>query len=375
MSRSPSRPGRMQRRRHAATVVLAALAFAPSLQAIESDDVLNRSKYRVPAPPWAAGDERGMGNQVGPGTWTRCAWHMTQPRAKSYELSYVRSNNMPKSPFSGPYAHKYKPTAGIPGSTHAFNGEVYGEGAEPAQQATQIDALGHFAVLGQPWDGKAPYSADSAKYYGGFTQKDVKPSDDSPLLRLGVEKIPPIVTSAIVLDAKAFVGKGKSLEAGQTVTALHIEGMLKAQGLAKRGIMPGDVVYIRTGWGERWKDPDTDKNYYFSGPGLSHDAAQYLSKKRIVAIGLDVPFIDTVPEGMLQGKAQPASAAGPTLPFGVHHHMLTEAGIYHIENAKLDEIANDRVWTSCTMVMPLLVQGGAGSAIRPVAIGVPARAR
>ena len=40
-----------------------------------------------------------------------------------------------------------------------------------------------------------------AKYYGGHGQKDVKPSADSPLLKLGIEKVPPIITSAVLLDA------------------------------------------------------------------------------------------------------------------------------------------------------------------------------
>ena len=51
--------------------------------------------------------------------------------------------------------------------------------------------------------------------------------------------------------------------------------------------------------------------------------------------------------------------------------MLSQAGIHQIENAKLDEMAGDKVWTSCTLVLPLREQGAAGSAVRPVAIGVP----
>ena len=74
---------------------------------------------------------------------------------------------------------------------------------------------------------------------------------------------------------------------------------------------------------------------------------------------------------MLQGKGAPAEGTPPALPFAIHHHMLTQAGIHHIENAKLDEMARDKVWLSCTMVLPLLEKGAAGSAIRPVAIGVP----
>jgi len=40
---------------------------------------------------------------------------------------------------------------------------------------------------------------------------------------------------------------------------------------------------------------------------------------------------------------------------------------------KLDELANAKVWTSCTMVLALREKGSAGSAVRPVAVGVPAR--
>jgi kynurenine formamidase len=343
--------------------------LAPLLVHAVEPEKMQRAK--VPSPPWAQGDERGMANQIGPATYQRCAWHMAQPDARPYELSQLRSGTMPLSPFAGPYAPKPKPTSPIPGTAHAFNSEQMNENAEPAQQGTQIDALGHFAFLRQPWDGKSPFPAETALYYGGYTQKDVKPTPDSPLLKLGIENIPPIITSAVLLDAKAF--KKQSMNAGELVTAADIEGMLKAQGLAQRGVLPGDVVYIRTGWGERWQDPDTAKVYYSSAPGLSYDAAQWLAARRIVAISLDTPFIDTVAEGMLAGKAGPAPGTPPGLPFAVHHHMLSQAGIHLIENAKLDELAADRVWTSCTLVLPLLEKGAAGSAVRPVAIGVPAK--
>ena len=72
---------------------------------------------------------------------------------------------------------------------------------------------------------------------------------------------------------------------------------------------------------------------------------------------------------MLEGKGAPAEGTPPALPFAVHHHMLTQAGIHLVENLKLDEMANDRTWLSCTMILPLREKGAAGSAIRPVAIG------
>jgi kynurenine formamidase len=296
---------------------------------------------------------------------------MAQPDARVYELSQLRSATMPLSPFAGAYTPKPKPTSPIPGTAHAFNSEQINENAEPGQQGTQMDALGHFGFLREPWDGKSAFPADSVQYYGGFTQKDLKPTPESPLLKLGIEKIPPIITSAVLLDARAY--KKRAMDAGELVSAADIEGMLKAQGLAQRGVLPGDVVYIRTGWGERWQDPDSEKVYYSKAPGLSYDAAQWLAQRRIVAISLDTPFIDTVAEGMLAGKAGPAPGTPPGMPFAVHHHMLSQAGIHLVENAKLDEMAADKVWTSCTLILPLLEKGAAGSAVRPVAIGVPAR--
>jgi kynurenine formamidase len=50
---------------------------------------------------------------------------------------------------------------------------------------------------------------------------------------------------------------------------------------------------------------------------------------------------------------------------------LTQAGIHQIQNAHLEEMAADQVWTSCTIILPLRVRGGSGSPVRPVAFGVP----
>jgi kynurenine formamidase len=59
------------------------------------------------------------------------------------------------------------------------------------------------------------------------------------------------------------------------------------------------------------------------------------------------------------------------MAFPIHHYFLTQAGIYLLENIKLDELARDQVATSCTIVLPLREKGASGSPIRPVAIGAP----
>ena len=66
-------------------LAIAALGVQPSI-AHEPDSILAQSRRQTPAPPWPAGDERGMANAIGASTWARCAWHLGQRKAKSYEL-------------------------------------------------------------------------------------------------------------------------------------------------------------------------------------------------------------------------------------------------------------------------------------------------
>jgi len=97
-------------------------------------------------------------------------------------------------------------------------------------------------VLPEKWDGKGEFPSDKAKYYGGYTQKDVKPKPDSPLQKLGIEKVPPIVTTAVLLDAKMHSAKARRWSRVPASPAKDIEAMLKAQGLGKRGLQAGDVL-------------------------------------------------------------------------------------------------------------------------------------
>jgi len=357
----------------AATLALAVTALVPDATQAASEaqmDAVERSKAMVPQPPWPDGDQKGMANTIGPGTWARCAYHLAASGARSYELSHERSNTMPLSPFGVPLKYEYNPTISLPGTRHAFNGEKVVSG-EPGAQGTQMDAIGHFAFYDKPWDGKGEPPLDSATYYGGHTQKQVKPSPDSPLQKLGIEQAPPLITSAVLLDAKSHMGNGEALAPGAMVTARDIEAMIEAQGLGWRGILPGDIVYIYPGWGDNWKDPDEDKRYYTMGPGLAEDGAKYLAERNVVLVALDNPFTDPVAEGQLQQKAKPPQGMDRGLPFVIHHYNLAVAGIHQIQNASLGALANDKVWTSCTIILPLRSRGHAGSPVRPVAVGVP----
>lgn len=317
-----------------------------------------------------SGDQLGNARALGSETWLRCAQQMTAPGARAYELSHVRSNTMPASPFGVPLEYSFRGTTGLPGTFHAFNGETVT--GEHAAQGTQMDALGHFGYLEERWSGEGDFPADRVKYFGGFTQSEVKPDAQSPLLKLGVEQVPPIVTSGLLLDAKAYKGEGEPLQPGAVITKADIAGMLEAQGLAERGILPGDVLFIHTGWGDKWTDPMTDADYYGMGPGLGYDAVQFIGEQGVVLVSLDNPFTDPVNRGQLQGQAGPAAGTPEGLPFAIHHHNLSQSGVLQIQNSRLTEIAADKVYNFCTMIMPLRIQGGSGSPVRPVAIGASA---
>lgn len=332
--------------------------------------IVEASKAQLSLPPWPADDQRGMANTIGAGTWARCAYHLGAADAQSYEISHLRSNSMPLSPFGRPLAYEFTPSVSIPGTRHVFNGEQV-TGGEPGAQGTQMDALGHFAYYDKVWDGSGEPPLNDARYYGDNSQQDVKPTADSPLLKLGIEQVPPIITSAVLLDAKSLLGNGKPMAPGALVSRANIDAMLKEQGLDWRGILPGDVVYIYTGWGDNWQDPDNDKSYYTKGPGLAEDAVDYLAEKAAVLVALDNPFTDPVADGQLQQKAMPPQGMDRGLPFVVHHKNLAVYGIHQIQNAHLASLAADKVWTSCTIILPLRSQGHAGSPVRPVAIGAP----
>ena len=313
--------------------------------------------------------QRGMSNLLGNETWTRCAENLSSSESKEYELSYERSPTMPKSPFAGEYEPKFLPPVGVAGTKQIYNMDVLNENVNDGNQGTQMDALGHFSYNESAWDGSSELDVSKAKYFGGMTQSEVKPTEDSPLLKLGIETVPPIITSAILLDVRKHIFNGKAMEAGQYVTIEHLEKTLELSGLGKRGILPGDVVLINTGWSDNYEDPDISKIYYSFAPGISYATAKFLGSKKVVAVGLDTPFVDAVANPNSEKVFEMPGGMPEGLGFPVHHYFLTQAGIYTLENLKLDELSNDSVTESCVMILPLLSRGSAASPIRPIAIG------
>ena len=114
---------------------------------------------------------------------------------------------------------------------------------------------------------------------------------------------------------------------------------------AKNGkIEVGKSVIFATSW---WKNL-TKKYYFTKNPGLSLDAARYLSQRRVNLVGIDSPSIDL-------GRDSEFSA----------HHLLLKKGILILEN--LCNLEKIRGTSFKLVVLPLKLKGATGSPVRAIA--------
>ena len=199
---------------------------------------------------------------------------------------------------------------------------------------THMDALGHFSK--------------GDLLYGGYPVDDTV--DDWGLTHLGIEHCPPIITRGVLLDVAGADG-GDFLENGRAVGP---DDLKRAMDAAKVALRPGDVVFVRTGWG-RFFMADNDR--YLSGePGLNEAAAHFLTEQDVVAIGADNMAVEVLPAEKVEFQ----------MP--VHQHCLAEAGVYLVENLALDPLARAGIHTFCLNMVPIKFTGASGSPVRPVAI-------
>ena len=313
--------------------------------------------------------QRGMTNLLGVDTNLRCSQQMSNPKAKTYELSYKRTASMPLSPFAGEYEPKFLPEIPWAGSRQVFTMDVLNENVNDGNQGTQMDALGHFGYTDEVWNGDGEADLSSLKYFGELNGKEVKPTPGSPLKKLGIESVPPIITTAVFLDVRKHIFNGKAMKAGEYVTVQHIEDTIKKSNVKDRGILPGDVVLINTGWSDNYQDPDDLGIYYTKAPGVTYNLVKYLSDKQVVGVGLDTWGVDTFAEEGEYGPERSQNPKGIANP--AHHYFLTQSGVHTLENFNLKDLAKDSVDLSCVIILPLMTQGSSASPLRPVAIGVP----
>lgn len=290
---------------------------------------------------WGAADRIGAANLITPGS-RRAALSLVR-EGRLYDLGRVIETGAPRMPpRQTPYlifaTATSQETSRRMGAMGARNGPP-GPNLERVEMTmhvgTHIDALGHFAR--------------GERLYNGLHVDDV--ITNAGLAELGVESIPPLITRGVCLDVSGLDG-GEFLEAGRPVTRAEVE---QAAAGVEGGIQPGDVVCIHTGWG-RWFMVDNDR-YVAGEPGLDEDAARWLTARDVVAIGADNMAVEVKPH-----------PEEPAIMFPVHMHALAEAGVYLVENMKLDVLVREGVTAFCLIMLPVAFKGATGCPVRPVAL-------
>lgn len=166
----------------------------------------------------------------------------------------------------------------------------------------QIDGLGHIGI--------------KHTYYNGHKDSEFAKADG--LTKLGIEKIPPMVTRGVLLNMSEYFGQ-EIVQEGTPYTREDIIAAAKAQGVE---ILKGDTVLFHSGW-LNLLDGDTKdhKRYVSVEPGLGNSGAEYLAEIGVVAVGADTWGLEVVPfENGADGV------------FSVHQILIPQNGIYILEN-------------------------------------------
>jgi len=197
---------------------------------------------------------------------------------------------------------------------------------------THIDALNHFGADGH--------------IYNGFSTKDHLGSRN--WTKGGVDVIPPIVSRAVLID----IAKLKGVQCLPDSYAITVEDIQQELGRTGLSLNEGDVAFVRTGRMSYW--PDGSKTLG-NPPGLSLDAARWLTSQRISVIGADQECVEV----------GPSQHEDNWLPG--HGHFLVEAGVPMIELLNLEELSTDDVNEFCVVAAPIRLKGATGAPIRPLA--------
>lgn len=258
-------------------------------------------------------------------------------QAQVFDLSQTAHSAMPQPPWHAVrYSltllrrHGDKPRPGGLDSANDFLISLVHSG-------THIDGLTHMSVHG--------------KLFGGVVTDDVQRGPDG-MSQLGIETAPLFVRRGVLLDVARLNGSDGRMGATESVGAEALDRCLST---ANAEIHDGDAVFIRTGWGALWDDPERYLNASEGVPGVGADGAEWLSAHGAALVGIDTMMFD---------RFDPTNLT--SLP--AHIHLIVEKGIYLAENVNLEELSKNRIVEFLLVLLPLKLKGATGSPVRPIAL-------
>jgi kynurenine formamidase len=287
----------------------------------------------------------------------------TIKKARLIDLSYNWENDSPVASVNPPYHFKLRNTHAnsrgffalfgeSPAGQLSFTAEVQDFSGQHG--APSIDAIGHIGRNGKLFGGVD--AAQSTSNLLGIGASGVG-------AHLGIDHYPLdlLVNRGVLLDvARMIQGDSRPLPATFPITGSHLEQAARLQDVKLR---KGDTVFIRTGWGPFFK---SDHALYSGpnspGPGL--DAAEFLIKHGARVVGDDTLTFEQRPPVAVFNE----NGTQRVEIFPVHMRIITDSGIFIIENLNLEELSEAKAYEFVVVVPPLLVKGGTGSALRAFAL-------
>ncbi len=303
-----------------------------------------RADIEVARSPWGADDQLGALNLLG--DRVRADVLARADASRVYDLSIDYFVGMPSFQAAGDpsyqifLSHSPRGTVvdnlngvGEQGNRHVcYSGDVI---FMYTHTGTHIDALNHFGVDGKIYNG---FDADENVGSRAWTKG-------------GAEQIPPIVTRGVLLDI-AGQHEVQCLPDSYAITVEDLQKALAANGLE---LNEGDAAFVRTGRMSHW--PDGSKTLG-NPPGLSLEAARWLTAQGISVVGADQECVEV----------GPSEHEDNWLPG--HCHFLAESGVPMIELLNLEELAADGVSQFCLIAAPIRLRGASGSPLRPLAMAL-----
>ena len=268
--------------------------------------------------------------------------------ARVFDLSFTWSDQSPVLNLNPPYSFALNRTHKM---THEIFGQVPGSRVSWASEimffsgqhgAPTIDAIGH---IGR-----------DLKLHGGVDAVAATSTPGGIGANLGIDSFPVdlMINRGVFLDVARHVAAGAAdpLPPGYEITAKHLDDTAKAQGVDVR---KGDSVLIRTGWGQYF-GKDNARYLGEQSPGPGQDGAKWIIGKGARLAGDDTATFEKRP-----------AAYGKEL-FSVHMMLLTDNGIYIVENMNLEPLSAAKAYTVALVITPLKIQGGTGSPLRALAV-------
>jgi kynurenine formamidase len=176
-----------------------------------------------------------------------------------------------------------------------------------------------------------------------------------------------MVGRGVLLDVARYKGQDP-LPSDYWITLEDLQNTAKAQNVE---IQKGDILLIRTGWRKMWDEPDADgrvdiahRKWHQPQPGVGPDSLAFFNEMDIVAIGADTAAV----EWGFPAKPNYVRKAFGFQALPLHADFLWNRGAYIIEIMNLDELAQDQAYEFLFVLSPLLLRGGIGVPVNPIAI-------